>query len=122
MHVVLSMRGRQKTCEVHRLVATAFIENPFGKSEVNHKDGDKRNNDVGNLEWVTRSENVKHSYEKLPRKQHDHFHQVKLNEQIVRDILVAEGSNTEIARRFGVSDVMVGRIRRRESWRHVKCQ
>lgn len=46
---------------VHRLVAQAFIPNPDNLPEVNHKDENKVNNDVNNLEWVTREENVRHS-------------------------------------------------------------
>lgn len=59
--VNLKVNGKQKTCTVHRLVATAFIPNPFRLDEINHKDGDKSNNKVENLEWCNRSENVKHA-------------------------------------------------------------
>ncbi|MBA7533176.1 hypothetical protein ES705_25411 [subsurface metagenome] len=47
--------------KVSRLVAEAFIPNPKGKAEVNHKDLDKLNNDISNLEWVTHSENILHA-------------------------------------------------------------
>lgn len=47
---------------VHRLVAQAFIPNPQQKKEVNHKDCNKENNSVGNLEWVTRQENMEYYY------------------------------------------------------------
>lgn len=50
---------------IHRLVAIAFIPNPYGLPCVNHKDGNKCNNSVENLEWVSRSENVLHAYRVL---------------------------------------------------------
>lgn len=57
----LSKDGVRTTFKVHRIVAINFINNPHNKPEVNHKDGNKINNDVNNLEWVTSSENKKHA-------------------------------------------------------------
>lgn len=48
---------------IHRLVASSFVENPHGKLEVNHIDGNRSNNAQSNLEWCSRDENLKHAYE-----------------------------------------------------------
>lgn len=61
LHVHLMKDGAIHVKKIHRLVAEAFIDNPQAKPQVNHKDGNKSNNTVDNLEWATRSENMKHA-------------------------------------------------------------
>ena len=58
--VKLSKNSIVYTKTVHRLVAEAFIPNPEHKSEINHIDENKTNNNVSNLEWMTRTENINH--------------------------------------------------------------
>ena len=59
--VVLREAGKKKLLKIHRLVATAFISNPDNLPCVNHIDGNKTNNFVGNLEWCTVEYNNKHA-------------------------------------------------------------
>lgn len=58
----VGFHGGQTTIAVHRLVARAFCEGYDEHLEVNHKDGDKLNNVAENLEWVTKSDNIKHAF------------------------------------------------------------
>lgn len=58
MQVNLKLNGKQKTLNVHRLVAEAFIPNPENKTDVDHINGNKEINSVSNLRWATRVENL----------------------------------------------------------------
>lgn len=69
--VSVSVDGMHRELTVHRLVAQAFIPNPNNYRDVNHKDGNKANNHVDNLEWVTHSDNIKHSYNSLNQRRND---------------------------------------------------
>ena len=52
---------KRKMCQVHRLVAQTFISNPENKPDINHLDGNPLNNNIDNLEWCTKSENIRHA-------------------------------------------------------------
>ena len=63
--VLLNKNGKYKNYSIHRLVALTFLKNTENKETVNHKDGNKLNNSLLNLEWATRSENQKHMFDSL---------------------------------------------------------
>lgn len=98
--------------QVHRLVADAFVPRTGGDC-VNHIDGNKQNNDFRNLEWVTRAENMDHAWRTGLCKPH------KLKAEDIVKIRSCGGTDTATAKRFGVSQVMVTRIRARKAWKHV---
>lgn len=68
LRVALCFEGKVRYDSVHRLVAETFIENPKNLPEVNHIDGNKLNNNVANLEWVTKGQNQIHAYKTGLRK------------------------------------------------------
>lgn len=66
--VELRKEGERYSCQLHRLVAQCFLPNPDSKPQVNHINGNKTDNQVTNLEWVTSRENVNHYWRKLKGK------------------------------------------------------
>lgn len=63
--VSLTKNGKKKDCKLHRLLAMTFIPNPYDYDCVNHKDGNKLNNSIDNLEWCTKGYNNRHAREVL---------------------------------------------------------
>ncbi|MDR4579267.1 NUMOD4 domain-containing protein [Klebsiella pneumoniae] len=121
--------GRREIARVHRLVAEAFLPNPYGKPEVNHIDGNKANPHLINLEWVTPQENRKHAWETglrnrshLPAHKGEMQANSKLNNQSVSEIRMLRGlgaSFGSLAIMFNVSKRTIRRVVSGESWSHV---
>lgn len=63
LRVMLSVNGKHYDRYIHRLEAIEFLDNPNNYGEINHIDGDKTNNNLGNIEWCNRSYNNKHAYQ-----------------------------------------------------------
>lgn len=68
VQIDLCNNGEKATHYVHVLVGQSFLDNPENKTDVNHKDGNKQNNNLSNLEYMTRSENVQHAWDTGLRK------------------------------------------------------
>lgn len=111
--------GKNKT--VHRIVAGAFIPNPNNKPQVNHKDGNKENNHVDNLEWVTNSENDLHAFEIGLRtvRRGSKSNLAKLTEEEVlkiREFKESGETQRNIAKIFDISEGSVSQIVNRKRW------
>lgn len=94
--VRLSNGSEKKSRRVHRLVAQSFLDNPLGLEEVNHKDGNKKNNCVENLEWCTPKENKIHAWVTGLTKKPPAEKPVQVA-QLESDIVIAVYKSIEIA-------------------------
>lgn len=73
--------------QIHRLVAKAYIPNPDNKPCINHKDFDRHNNDINNLEWVTHKGNTRHSRDRMTYYKKNEGSNVKYSNEICRKVL-----------------------------------
>jgi hypothetical protein len=122
-HVFL---GNGDCSKVHRLVAQAFIPNPENKKEVNHIDGNKLNNHVSNLEWVTHTENMRHASKNglyNPSNGSKNGNSYFTEEQVkeIRNTYIArhpQFSGSALAKKYGVSGHAISYIINR-GWKHL---
>ena len=107
---------------VHRLVSIAFIENPENLEFINHKDGEKKNNKINNLEWVTRQENEKHAFETgLKNSTGSHNVMAKINESDAIIIFSKKGleSLIKLSIEYNVCKDTISRIWHKKTWKHI---
>jgi hypothetical protein len=118
-------KGKFKTFYVHKILAQHFLE-PFNGEFVIHKDYNKQNNHIDNLQWATRREKEIHQFSNPDYKKPKGFTTAKLTENDVRrlkKILNDPNRRTRlkiIARRFGVTTMQLQRIKTGENWSHIK--
>ena len=118
--VSFSYNNKSKPKRVHRLIATAFIPNPKGLPEVNHKDGNKINNRIENLEWITHEGNMRHAFKTgLLNNTGENNGQSKLNPDkvtAIRKYLSSGVSQQKIADKFNVSRSCIQGIKDGRLW------
>lgn len=123
-YIRLYKDGKGKNVKIHKLIAETFIGScPKGK-EVNHIDGNKKNSHVDNLEYVTRSENIKHAFKLGLRNDRGENHYLhKLKEKDILKIKKLYGTRKylqkEIAKMFNCNQQNISFIVNNKTWRHI---
>lgn len=120
------INGKRHRFSVHRLVLENFcpIKN-MEQFQVNHIDGDKRNNRLDNLEWCTCKENIDHAarmgLRANQRGEHNPGHKVTEEEvnEIILLLLSGRYTQLEISKMYGLSDDYAGNIKRKKLWKHL---
>ena len=120
--IALGSKGpKRKGYKIHRLVAQAYIPNPLNLPEINHKNGNKGDNRVENLEWCTRKENLEHGYKITPMAK-----RTNAKKLIAQDIINIRKEYAEkkprykdLGKKYSVCGATVGEIIRREIWKHI---
>lgn len=112
-----------KVKNIHRLVAKTFIPNPHNLPQVNHKDGNKENNCVWNLEWVNHQANMQHASKNGLASGGSMPGESNPNATLTREIILKIRSSKEPlsvqAKRYNVSKTLISLIKRRKAWKHI---
>lgn len=105
---------------IHRLVAASFIPNPNNCPQVNHKDGNRQNNGVDNLEWVTARENIRHKYDTLGYSQKGRRSPLRrFTDEQVREIRSSKQKASFVAANYGVSRQCIADLREGRTYQDV---
>lgn len=120
--VKVCIDGKWTSKAVHRFVAEAWIDNPENLPEVNHKDCNRQNNKINNLEWCTHSYNIEYSYDTAGRSAlGENNARCKTDEAEVIEIceLLQSGLSAAQVRDKGHDYRLVRAIKRRQNWSHI---
>ncbi len=120
--VCLRKDNKRKHILVHRLVAIQFIKNTLKKNQINHKDGDKLNNYIDNLEWVDCKGNINHCWKTGLHRRHNGENNpaTRLKNKDIKSIRKASTlSQKELAVKYNISPSAINKIIKRETWKHI---
>lgn len=117
VHGYIKIKLNKSYCAIHRLVAITFIANPKNCEQVNHKDGNKKNNHISNLEWCTAKQNILHAYRAGAKRTKLIKSKVEKIKILMRDTNI---TNEKIAKRFKCSTRSIEKIRYGENWPHIE--
>ncbi|CAH9011326.1 putative NUMOD4 motif-containing HNH endonuclease [Vibrio phage 249E41-1] len=116
--------GKKETCFVHRMVAIVFIPNPLNLPEVNHINGDKKDNRVDNLEWVSAKKNKEHAMKVLGQGFGETHSRSTLTTKEVMVVceMIQDGYRTvDIVRKTKISIDKIRSIKKGSTWKHISC-
>lgn len=117
---LISKTGRH-TYSIHRLVMENFkpVEG-MENLQVNHINGDKKNNHLSNLEWVTCKENIKHAIDLNLRAEVNGSATLTIEQVLeIVNLIIIGSTNIEISKKYNVHPDTIGKIRNKKSWKHI---
>ena len=119
------INGERKSLLGHRIVAITFLPNPDNLAEVNHIDGNRANNNLSNLEWVSREGNQQHAFRTgLNSNKGSKNGKAEMDETTSRQMyleLLKGKTITEVSREFGYSKSSLAKLKGRVTWTEITC-
>jgi hypothetical protein len=111
-----------KTCTIHRLIAQAFIPNPNNKPVINHKNLNKADNSIENLEWCSHSENIKHAKDNGLGVGEKNGNSKLTKEQVLEireKYKFRKYTHIMLGNEYGVRENYIQRIVAKQVWKHI---
>lgn len=117
----MGKRGKSKVIRLHKALAETFIPNPQGYKIVHHKDENRANYSLNNLEWTTQKKNVHYHLYELS-KETELFNNRKLTKKDITFILNNKGkiSYNNLAKMFNVSKTVISRVMNKQTYNDIK--